>query len=66
MIAYEDLDKALARWKARRSGAGAGSDGSATTGGANTPGMVVETVASFEVRESTGELDLADAVLDET
>ena len=63
MIAYEELDRALARWKARRSG---GSETAESVAAGRTPDPVlVAAVASFQDRESTGEIDLVDEILDE-
>jgi hypothetical protein len=68
MIPYEDLDRALARWKARRSG---GAETVETMEAVEavlderTPGPIVAAVATFQARDSTGELDLVDAILDE-
>ncbi|MES1171924.1 MAG: hypothetical protein ABUL77_01695 [Bacteroidota bacterium] len=50
MIAYEELQKALARWKNRRSG------------GAESPAPALEAASPYyQNRDSTGEIDLADA-----
>ena len=70
MIPYEDLDRALARWKARRSGVAETVETMEAVEAVveeRTPPrpVVVAAVASFHARDSTGELDLVDAILDE-
>ncbi len=61
MIAYEELQRALARWKTRRSGAGEGADGVPQS---VAPAEIVADPA-YQAPDSTGELDLADAEVDE-
>lgn len=73
MIPYEELERALARWKARRTGTVELPETPAVdTTGELTPaaGVVVsgavEVASSMvEARESTGEFDLSDAEADE-
>ncbi len=68
MIPYEELERALGRWKTRKSGAVESPpppEGDATPA---APVVLVEvsaSEASVEVRDSTGELDLTDAEVDE-
>ena len=61
MIAYEELQRALARWKSRHAGAGDGSD--AIPEGYAAAGVTGE--VSEPPRDSTSEIDLADAEVDE-
>lgn len=73
MIAYEELEKALARWKARRASgveAPVGESG-AVVAAAETSGDVSEegpptgpavvAAETYQRPDSTGEIDLADA-----
>jgi hypothetical protein len=61
MIAYEELDRALARWKARRAGTVDGTD-VPSEGDAADPQEVADEAISYQAPDSTGELDLADVV----
>ena len=58
MIPYEELEKALARWKARRAGAEA--QESAVPDG--VPIAMSASSIVYEQRDSTGEVDLNDVV----
>jgi hypothetical protein len=61
MIPYEDLDRALARWKARAHGA---------AGDLTPQPVVVQTAVSLEIEDlpapadRTGEIDLGDAAVE--
>jgi hypothetical protein len=65
MIPYEDLERALARWKNRK--AGAVESPPPPPEGDETPAAPVVAVAGvvIEARDRTAELDLSDAELDE-
>lgn len=77
MIPYEELERVLTRWKARRSGAvlGDASDGAAVVEAESaqvlaedadkTPPPGTLNATPFESRDSTGELELSDAEVDE-
>ena len=69
MIAYEELEKALARWKIRRAnGAEAGGEppreAAAATGEEDAEPAVIA-AEGYENPDRTGELDLADAEVTE-
>jgi hypothetical protein len=70
MIPYEDLERALTRWKARK--AGAVESPAPPPEGDETPAAPVVLAemsvseVSVEVRDHTGELDLTDAEVDES
>ena len=71
MIAYEELEKALARWKSRRSGAAGAPESRVETAEEAIPSGVSndETPAgdSGAVNDSSGEMELGDgAILDES
>lgn len=57
MIPYEELEKALARWKARRAGADSQDVGT----GDGVPSAMSPTAVVYQRRE-TGEVDLVDVV----
>ena len=57
MIPYEELEKALARWKARRAGADAQDVGT----GDGVPAAMSASAVVYQRRE-TGEVDLVDVV----
>lgn len=56
MIAYEELEKALARWKTRRSNAAEGPETSAVPAEISGPAT-----PAYPHPDSTGELELTDA-----
>jgi hypothetical protein len=62
MIAYEELERALARWKARRSGA---VEMEQSRDADLTPPGKMAGASSYPARDHSGELDLVDAELDE-
>ncbi len=65
MIPYEELERALTRWKARRAGAeGQGGPGDGPSGDGIPVSMTAAPVV-YQRRETTGEVDLVD-VVDET
>lgn len=74
MIPYDELQRALARWKARHSGAPEAEEQQAVPeeqvqGDADlTPGpkiaAAVVAVVSYETPDATGEIDLVDAEVD--
>jgi hypothetical protein len=59
MIAYEELERALTRWKGRRAG---GADASREH---DADAAIVESMSAYQAPDSTGEIDLGDAVVDE-
>jgi hypothetical protein len=68
MIAYEELERALARWKARRSGAveaESSGEGDVTPPGTFPLGAGPGARAP-QARDQTRELDLVDAEVDDT
>ena len=70
MIAYEELEKALARWKARRSGASAVPEARAESVDEGIPsGVPVDETPPGDtgVNDSSGEMELGDAsIIDES
>ncbi len=67
MIPYEELERALRRWNERRAGVREPvAEISESTAMGRTPGPVVVAVPPFHDGESSGELDMDEAVFDET
>jgi len=64
MIAYEELEKALLRWKARHGGAPA-AEGPAAAATADVPSGLPDEPPSAPAGDGTGELELTDALVDE-
>jgi hypothetical protein len=60
MIAYEELERALVRWKARRSGAGAG-ESPPVAAIDDIPSGIIE--GGGPASDSTGELEIGDAAI---
>jgi hypothetical protein len=70
MIAYEELERALARWKARRSGAVVDAEPSPDADMSRDPdltppGRMAGSPPPHPPRTATAEVDLVDADLDE-
>lgn len=69
MIPYEELERALARWKARRAGTVEVSetppDADRTPAAPLSSQSAGYTSAEYDVKDSTSELELSDAEVDE-
>lgn len=67
MIPYEELERALARWKAKRSGTVESTEATTPQGDETPSGVVVVgDSSSYESRDATGEVELTDAEVDHT
>lgn len=68
MIAYEELEKALARWKSRRPGAGGTPEARAEAADQAIPsGVEYNETPAAPAHESSGEVELGDAsIIDES